>query len=202
MLGQPPREGVRKGSASHLKQVIEDLTAYARRLEAAGFDPASVPGLTEPKPYEVKKRKRDMSRTEVSEGGSATLRKLNESAAAKRAEKEAEQLRLMEVRADRANKKEAAADQLKAIKYWYAACKGPNGCQCRQDPCCVEKYKYCEYCDSYKMRVCSAPACIAARGPSTALVVAQPQKGRPKPALPPPPVMACLASPAAANTAA
>mmetsp|Transcript_40357 Transcript_40357/g.91425 ORF Transcript_40357/g.91425 Transcript_40357/m.91425 type:complete len:630 (-) Transcript_40357:276-2165(-) len=163
VLALPPPPGVRKGSQDDLKNTIKNLTEYARRLESAKFNPDSIPGLLEPKPHEVKKRKRDQSRVEVSEGGSATLRQLDVSAKRKKSEKEAEQARIDKKKEAREEAKSAAEQARSDLNFWFDMCNGEDGCMCQQDPCCVLALKKCPTCGALKPHLCKVRACVEAR---------------------------------------
>ncbi len=122
-----------------------------------------VPGLMVPKEMEVKKRKRDNARVEVSEGGSATLRELDVLWQAKDADKKAEAARLEGKRAEAEAKKHDALRSDESIKYWYATCIESGRCGCGYEPCCVAKFKRCGTCKAIKPGLCKVRACVAAR---------------------------------------
>lgn len=89
----------------------------------------------------IKKRKRDLARVEVSEGGSATLLQLHSKAKDKRIEKDKEQLRLDEKRKELHTRKQAAMEQETFIAKLYLACKeGGASCGCGMIPCAVAKH--------------------------------------------------------------
>lgn len=96
------RGDFREGSQAALKAQLEAAIAYANMLAEQPFDPATIPGLLEPKAPEKKERKRSQTRIDVSEGGSMTMRSLYE----KSQDKKAEAKRLQAIADD---KREAAA---------------------------------------------------------------------------------------------
>ena len=84
---------------------------------------------------EVKKRKRDQTRIEVSEGSSATLWQLSEKADARKAEKKVHDDAAEAKKAAAKAKKQAAAQEKINVAYWYARCKETGECACGQTPC-------------------------------------------------------------------
>ncbi|KAL3918467.1 MAG: hypothetical protein SGPRY_006007 [Prymnesium sp.] len=97
--------------------------AYAKKLEDEKFDPAGYPLLIEPKKYDANKRKRDASRADNVEGGSATLRDLHEKGKQRRAEAASKEACLQERREARASKRTAAEALTEEIRAGFSACK-------------------------------------------------------------------------------
>ena len=154
---------LRVGSLAAVTAERDALVEYVKQLEGAPFDPATIPGLLEPKPLVKQKRARDASRIDVSEGGSFTLRRLKQKSDAKLAAAEAEEQRKEAARRVLEEKKKAAQAVADQLAEEFARCE--KGCVCLRVPCPMAKMKKCPHCGDIKQRVCQKPACKAKNGP-------------------------------------
>ena len=128
----------------------------------APFDPVAA-GIMVPKEAEAKKRTRDKTRIEESEGGDATLRGLAVLARAKQDEKKQKADAVVARKEERALKKAeleaSAAAQLEA----YNKCTPV--CTCGLTPCPQAGLVLCTICKDIKKNVCREAACVAAKAP-------------------------------------
>jgi hypothetical protein len=167
-------EGVRGTSIAGMRAKFEAVTEYARMLEtkvqaleAAPFDPETVPFLMTPKEL-TEKTKRDRSQVDMSvyEGGSASLRNLNGVFKVKR-KKVAEKVAAVEGRKEvAAAKKTEATEAAAQLIIDFELCA--EVCACGTSPCPMLGMKRCETCEaagrpSIKPRICVVRECVAAR---------------------------------------
>ena len=179
----PP--GMESGSleAERVKrQRLSELASKMQARLAAPLDPAQVPGLMAPREAPLKKRQRDNSRVDMSEGGSATLRQLHQKRQATLAEREAERARIDAKHAAAADKKAAAVAAAEKLKAAFELCA--QGCQCGGVPCPMAKMKLCPVCGDIKTQFCRKKACTGAAAPL--LLMGPPDEATPL-ALPAPP---------------
>ena len=155
--------GFHPESTEALKIKLARVTKWAQHLEEVGFDPSLVPGLVQPKEPEKKKRERDRSRVEQSEGGSARLRNLYGKAVEKRQVREKEEEEKEERRKTREEKKRNAEEAEKLLRQQFERCG--RGCVCGVDPCPVKGLKMCGVCGEIKQRACGKRACKEAGQP-------------------------------------
>ena len=149
--------------ASHARALEEQVTS----LQAAPFDPESVPFLMKPKEL-VEKKKRDRSQVDMSiyEGGSASLRNLRQVFGVKRAAVAEKAAAVEERKDERAAKKTEAADAIAQLVAAFELCA--EVCACGVSPCPMRGMKRCETCQaagrpSIKPRICVVRECVSAR---------------------------------------
>ena len=168
----PP--GARGKSLAGMTAKCDAVAAHARtletkieELEAAGFDPESVPFLMKPKEI-IQKEKRDRSHVDMSifEGGSASLRNVRGTVGAKR-QAVAEKVAAVEGRKEAAVAKAAAGvDAAAKLLADFDLCA--SSCKCGLRPCPMEGMKCCATCRSagrpcIKPRQCVVRECVAIR---------------------------------------
>ena len=168
----PP--GARGKSLAGMTAKFDAVAAHARtletkieELEAAGFDPESVPFLMKPKEI-IQKEKRDRSQVDMSifEGGSASLRNVRGTVGAKR-QAVAEKVAAVEGRKEAAVAKAAAGvDAAAKLLADFDLCA--SSCKCGLRPCPMEGMKCCATCRSagrpcIKPRQCVVRECVAIR---------------------------------------
>ena len=190
----PP--GMRRGSLAAVQAKLDaTVDAFMAQQEVitalttAGFDPAVVPFLMQPKEL-AQKKKRDRSQADMSlyEGGSASLRNVRATCDAKRTEAAAKVAAVEERKEERASKQsEAVAAAAKLISDFELCAQG---CACGQSPCPMQGMKACGSCRAagrpwLKPRVCVVRECVLARkGPA---MLALTLVGAPTPGAPTPP---------------
>lgn len=154
----------REGSVEALKAQLAVAMEEARKAKAAAFDPATIPGLLEPKAPEKKERKRNHSRIDVSEGGSFTLRQLKEKSEARQAEEKRLKAIADDRRDEAARKKQKREEEEAARQDQWMLCSG--GCKCGLgDGCPMKGLKRCEQCGEIKKTECRKRACTEASAP-------------------------------------
>jgi len=141
--------------------------ADIERLEKLLLDPCLVPELLVPKPLEVKKRKRDQSRSKTNSGGSATIMDMRGDAVDRRKDVEKEDGRLKQVREGREGKKSSAEAAAAQLVLDFDRCPGAGNCSCGVVPCPMEKMERCSNpsCLMIKRGKCKVRACVALRKP-------------------------------------
>ena len=170
----PP--GMRRGSLAAVQAKLDaTVDAFMAQQEVitafttAGFDPAVVPFLMQPKEL-AQKKKRDRSQADMSlyEGGSASLRNVRATCDAKRTEAAAKVAAVEERKEERASKQsEAVAAAAKLISDFELCAQG---CACGQSPCPMQGMKACGSCRAagrpwLKPRVCGARVRFGPQGP-------------------------------------
>ena len=146
------------------------------RGEAAPFDPVAA-GIMVPRSAEVKKRTRDKSRIDESEGGDATLRGLAAKAREKQIAKEQAAAAIQQKKDEREAKRAQLELEAEERRQLYLNCK-PK-CTCGLDPCPMAGLVLCGTCGDIKKNVCRKAACVAAAAP-LALTMA-PEAAQPAP---------------------
>ena len=159
-------EGVRAGSLAAAQAQVQQLQEYISATVHAPFDPVEA-GLLAPKTATVKKRTRDKSRIEESEGGDATLRDLAGMARTKQSAKETRVAEVAERKEERVGKKARLGEAAQARLDAFEKCRG--WCVCprpiRPEGCPAAGLSLCPTCGDLKPTVCRRKACLEAVRP-------------------------------------
>lgn len=126
------------------------LQGTSKLVSESPFDPVAA-GLLEPKVAEVKKRVRDKTRIDESEGGDAFLR-LAGNARSKQVQKEEAAHAVEQRKQARLEKKEAAEAEAKAQREAFDKCT--PACQCGVVPCPQASLQLCATCGDIKKHLC------------------------------------------------
>ena len=155
-------DGMRAGTLLAAQTQVAQLQKYIQKNLHGAFDPVAA-GIMVPRAAETKKRTRDKTRIEESEGGDAHLRGLAESARAKQLKKSQEAAAAAARKVARLEKKveleESAAARLKA----YEQCT-PT-CTCGVEMCPWAGLILCSVCGDIKKGACRKGACVADKAP-------------------------------------
>ena len=149
-------DSVRAGTLAATQLQVKQLTEALKTREAAPFD-AVAAGLLQPKVAAVKKRERDKTRIDESEGGDSHLRNLAAKARFKQATKETHTNEVTARREEREKKKAEVAAEREAQVAAYTKCH-PR-CKCRIKPCPMAEMHHCTVCGDVKKGVCRKAAC-------------------------------------------
>lgn len=139
-MAVPP--GLRAGSLAAVTAQRDALLAYVKANTHAPFDPVAC-GLLEPKTAQARKRVRDKTRIEESEGGDSSLRRLAEKATAKLEAKAAHAAAVLQRKDERAEKKARLEASEAANLAAYQACTPM--CTCGGSPCPWVGMHYCPH---------------------------------------------------------
>ena len=182
-------DSMRAGTLAAAQLQVKQLTEALKVRDAAPFD-AVAAGLLQPKVAGVKKRERDKTRIDESEGGDAFLRDLAGNARSKQVRREGHRLEVDQRKQARLDAAAAAADAAAAVRLAFDMCHPI--CTCGTSPCPQAKMQLCATCGVVKPHACRVRACVAARGPllltmrdETAALMPPPPE--PMALMPPPP---------------
>lgn len=178
-------DGMRSGSLAAAQAQVQQLQKYIEENTHGAFDQVAA-GIMVPRAAEVKKRTRDKSRIDESEGGDPHLRGLAGKARAKQLEKKQKADAIAERKEEREESKKQLELKMAADLESYGKCK--PSCTCGALPCPWAGLLHCPTCGDIKRGKCRKKACEAAGAPL--LLTMQPL------ALPAPPVvMAAVMAP-------
>lgn len=136
---------------------VKQLTEALKMRDAAPFD-AVAAGLLVPKVATVKKRERDRTRIDESEGGDSHLRDLAVKARTKQVAKETHATEVAGRRDEREKKRAELAAEREAQVEAYTKCH-PK-CKCRGKPCPMADMHHCTVCGDVKKGACRKAACL------------------------------------------
>ena len=133
-------------------------------MEAQLWDPASVPGLLDPKQPQKTERKRSAARIETSEGGSCTMRGLCEKKKTRLDAEKTAQAVADDKRDERAKVKSTREGEAAALLAAWKLCR-PT-CACGEGVTCkTAGLELCEVCGDIKKTKCRKATCLAALAP-------------------------------------
>ena len=160
----PSPEGVRKGSQLYYKRKYGAAMEVIDKLVQIPWTPAAGQLLvTTPQPSQTCISNRQ--RLAEEEFGSYTLKDMGETKRQKKAEAEAERLRIDSNKAAAAEKKEAAAQALHDLTVTYNDCTPDCMCGADEGQCPMLKYKMCACCHQLKKGLCKVRVCVESRKP-------------------------------------
>lgn len=142
---------------------LEEAKNIIAELQVAPFDASKVPGILTPKRPLKPKPTRDKTRIDESEGGSITMRGLDEKKQAALAIKDAEAKAIQGRKAVTAAKKAAVCEERAALQVAFELCS--ESCRCGAEICPMAKKQCCPHCKEIKSGDCRKQACRTAAAP-------------------------------------
>ena len=155
-------EGMEPGSLAAAQAQVAALQQYIEENTHSPFDPVAA-GVMVARTAEAKKRTRDKTRIDESEGGDAHLRNLAESALEKQQAKKLKADGVAARKEERAEKLAQLETSTAARRQSFESCT-PN-CTCGEEPCPWAKMHLCLECGDIKGTVCRKKACVEKQAP-------------------------------------
>ena len=136
---------------------VEQLTETLKARDVAPLDPVAT-GLLVPKVVGAKKRERNKTRIDESEGGDSHLRNLATKARAKQVGKAIKAAEVSDRKAARVEKQAQITESRAAQLDAFMRCTPM--CLCGLVPCPMAEMYHCTVCGDIKKSVCRKKACV------------------------------------------